>query len=169
MTPALSAMATCPVIPELNSRHSRSSLQTSFFEWVQNLQNFRWTEEEVNGKLERGERALPAGVCLLDSCPSPPSSSLPVRPPAPPSTRPRTCSGNLHLQLHQKRNLTLSLSPEQRATHCRQSTPPDHPLANKQHRPLFPPTTSPQSWWRPSRPSGSCTQRTRSRCAPPPL
>lgn len=25
----------------------------SFFEWVQNLQNFRWTEEEVNGKLDR--------------------------------------------------------------------------------------------------------------------
>ena len=25
----------------------------SFFEWVQNLQNFKWTEEEVNEKLEK--------------------------------------------------------------------------------------------------------------------
>lgn len=25
----------------------------SFFEWVQNLQNFRWTEDEVNAKLDR--------------------------------------------------------------------------------------------------------------------
>ncbi len=34
----------------------------SFFEWVQNLQNFRWSEEEVNDKLDTGE---PAGPCLL--------------------------------------------------------------------------------------------------------
>lgn len=27
----------------------------SFFEWVQNLQNFKWTEEEVNAKLEKGK------------------------------------------------------------------------------------------------------------------
>ena len=27
----------------------------SYFEWVQNLQNYRWTEEEVNAKLDRGE------------------------------------------------------------------------------------------------------------------
>lgn len=26
----------------------------SFFEWVQNLQNFRWKEEEVNDKLDNG-------------------------------------------------------------------------------------------------------------------
>ena len=25
----------------------------SFFEWVQNLQNFKWTEEEVNDKLDK--------------------------------------------------------------------------------------------------------------------
>ncbi len=25
----------------------------SFFEWVQNLQNFKWTEDEVNAKLDR--------------------------------------------------------------------------------------------------------------------
>lgn len=25
----------------------------SFFEWVQNLQNFKWTEDEVNAKLEK--------------------------------------------------------------------------------------------------------------------
>jgi glutamate dehydrogenase (NAD(P)+) len=25
----------------------------SFFEWVQNLQNFKWSEDEVNAKLDR--------------------------------------------------------------------------------------------------------------------
>ena len=25
----------------------------SFFEWVQNLQNFRWEEDEVNKRLDR--------------------------------------------------------------------------------------------------------------------
>lgn len=35
--------------------------QVSFLEWVQNLQNFKWREEEVNGKLERGECAAWAG------------------------------------------------------------------------------------------------------------
>ena len=28
-------------------------MTVSYFEWVQNLQNFTWTEEEVNDKLER--------------------------------------------------------------------------------------------------------------------
>lgn len=27
----------------------------SYFEWTQNLQSYRWTEEEVNAKLDRGE------------------------------------------------------------------------------------------------------------------
>ena len=45
----------------------------SYFEWVQNLQHFRWSEQEVNEKLERiiratyrevGERSEADGVSL---------------------------------------------------------------------------------------------------------
>ena len=28
-------------------------MTVSFFEWVQNLQNFKWTEDEVNEKLDK--------------------------------------------------------------------------------------------------------------------
>ena len=34
----------------------------SFFEWVQNLQNFRWEEEDVNAKLDRTMRDAFAGI-----------------------------------------------------------------------------------------------------------
>lgn len=121
--PTLSAMASCPVAPEVNSRHSRSSLQTSFFEWVQNLQNFRWTEEEVNGKLERGERALPAGRVPPRLLPLPAFFIAACAPSHPTQHPPTHMLGQIAYASHKKQNLTLSLSPEQRATHCRSVNP----------------------------------------------
>ena len=35
----------------------------SYFEWVQNLQNLKWSEEEVNTRLDRGEGAVAEGGC----------------------------------------------------------------------------------------------------------
>ena len=34
----------------------------SFFEWVQNLQNFKWEEDEVNKRLDRYAATLPSHV-----------------------------------------------------------------------------------------------------------
>lgn len=31
-------------------------MTVSYFEWTQNLQSYRWTEEEVDAKLDRGEQ-----------------------------------------------------------------------------------------------------------------
>ncbi len=36
-------------------------MTVSYFEWTQNLQSYRWTEEEVNAKLDRGEWGQAAG------------------------------------------------------------------------------------------------------------
>ena len=41
----------------------------SFFEWVQNLQNFRWEEDEVNKRLDRYIATFPRHV----PCKRPPS------------------------------------------------------------------------------------------------
>eukprot|EP00798_Chlamydomonas_sp_ICE-L_P020967 gene20967-27822_t len=40
-----------PVLPDLLS--NGGSLVVSFFEWTQNVQNFRWEEEEINRKLDQ--------------------------------------------------------------------------------------------------------------------
>ncbi|KAK9807101.1 hypothetical protein WJX73_005054 [Symbiochloris irregularis] len=40
-----------PILPDILS--SGGGVVVSFFEWVQNLQNFRWEEEEVNRRLDR--------------------------------------------------------------------------------------------------------------------
>ena len=45
----------CPACADIYT--NGGGVTVSFFEWVQNLQNFRWTEEEVNSKLDRGECA----------------------------------------------------------------------------------------------------------------
>ena len=41
----------------------------SFFEWVQNLQNFRWEEDEVNKRLDRLPPALWMWFPRLHRCP----------------------------------------------------------------------------------------------------
>ncbi len=72
--PALAALLTVPGICDLLARIERRVLASvasavagatkvchecaggvtvSFFEWVQNLQNFRWEEDEVNKRLDR--------------------------------------------------------------------------------------------------------------------
>lgn len=61
----------------------------SFFEWVQNLQNFRWEEDEVNKRLDRHASAslmlshnpsmyptVSCGVCHLEETALSVSSAL---------------------------------------------------------------------------------------------
>jgi glutamate dehydrogenase/leucine dehydrogenase len=52
----------------------RSPSQVSFFEWVQNLQNFKWDEQEINMRLDRKmtdafkvSRAS-ASCCVIADC-----------------------------------------------------------------------------------------------------
>ncbi len=40
-------------------------MTVSFFEWVQNLQNFRWEEDEVNKRLDRCTLILVSASALL--------------------------------------------------------------------------------------------------------
>lgn len=40
-----------PVVPDIYA--NAGGVTVSYFEWVQNLQNFTWDEEKVNGELDR--------------------------------------------------------------------------------------------------------------------
>ena len=52
------------VLPDIYT--NGGGVTVSFFEWVQNLQNFKWSEEEVNSKLDRGEGGWGGGTgCWL--------------------------------------------------------------------------------------------------------
>lgn len=48
------------VLPDIYT--NGGGVTVSFFEWVQNLQNFKWSEEEVNSKLDKGEAGSGGGV-----------------------------------------------------------------------------------------------------------
>lgn len=44
---------TLPLHTPLFLHTALAKTQVSFFEWVQNLQNFKWDEEDVNRRLDR--------------------------------------------------------------------------------------------------------------------
>jgi hypothetical protein len=52
------------VLPDIYT--NGGGVTVSFFEWVQNLQNFKWDEDDVNRKLDRKMTGGP-GFCDFQS------------------------------------------------------------------------------------------------------
>ena len=63
------------VLPDIYT--NGGGVTVSFFEWVQNLQNFKWSEEEVNEKLDKAMTSAFADLWKVHS-----DTNLPLRPSA---------------------------------------------------------------------------------------